>query len=136
MGLTICGFFSDQWLTLSPAVAGQHGHLITRLWGETLKDRGRDVSWYRLLSGLFREQRPPRDPVLADVAGGRDPKRGEAGVRDVSGHQVSGGTELCGRMGRKRMRNILLSGYGNRKEAALRPYFCLPEEFTEVFSLV
>lgn len=87
--LTVSGFLSNQRLSLPSAVDGVHADPVTCLRCEAVQNRGGGVSPDGLLTSLFAVQRLPGDPILADSTRGRNPGGEEAGVRDVSGLQVS-----------------------------------------------
>lgn len=92
--LTVGGFLSGERLAVLVIVGGDHRHLVERLRSQTLEHGAGYISWHRRLPGLLREQRLPLNPVRLHVTRCRRPRRHEAGVSHVAGHQVFRRTHL------------------------------------------
>lgn len=87
-GLTICGFFSHQWLSFSKAIGGIDRNLVARLWCQPLKHGGGDITRHCFFPSLIREQGFPGDPIMANLSRCCCPEDSKAGLGDILRDQV------------------------------------------------
>lgn len=94
LSLTICDFWSREWLALFVAVGSDHRDLVKCLWSQTFQHGAGFISWHRFFLDLLGKHRLPLNTIRIHIPRRRCPRRHEAGVSYIAGDQVFRRTPL------------------------------------------